>query len=220
MRGEVEKQFMLLGNKPLLAHTVEHFQQCDAVGRVVISVAPERVDYCQQEIVAEYGLSKVVAVVPGGEVRQESVLRALERVSPAADLVVTHDGARPFLFGDILMRAIATARECGAAVAAVPESDTVKELSQEGVIVGTVDRRRLWRVQTPQAFSYDILRQAFARASAEGYVATDEAELVERTGHEVRVVPGSPWNIKITTPEDMAVAECLLARLQEGADEL
>jgi len=118
------------------------------------------------------------------------------------------------------MRAIATARDCGAAVAAVPESDTVKEVTGEGAILGTLDRRRLWRVQTPQVFSHEVLRQAFARASAEGYVATDEAELVERTGHEVRVVLGSPWNIKITTQEDMAVAQCLLARLQGCADGL
>lgn len=220
MRGELEKQFMLLGDKPLLVHTVEHFQQCDAVDRVIISVALERVEYCRQEIVANYQLGKVAAVVPGGKVRQESVYRALQRVSPATDLVVTHDGVRPFLFGDVLVRAIGAARECGAAVVAVPESDTVKEVSREGVICGTMDRRRLWRVQTPQVFAYDVLHEAFARASADGYVATDEAELVERTGHEVRVVPGSIWNIKITAAEDMALAEFLLARAHGSADGL
>ena len=95
---------------------------------------------------------------------------------------------------------------------------TVAEVSREGVICGTMDRRRLWRVQTPQVFAYDVLHEAFARASADGYVATDEAELVERTGHEVRVVPGSIWNIKITTAEDMALAEFLLARTHGSAD--
>ncbi|NIN64721.1 MAG: hypothetical protein GTO63_08475 [Anaerolineae bacterium] len=125
---------------------------------------------------------------------------------------MTHDGVRPFLFGDVLARTIEAARECGAAVAAVPESDTVKEVTAEGIILGTVDRLRLWRVQTPQVFSYPVLREAFARALADGYVATDEAELVERNGHEVRVVPSSPWNIKVTTREDMGLAEFLLVR--------
>ena len=218
MGGEVEKQFMLLGKKPLLVHALEHFQELSEVNQVIVSAPEERVEYCEREIVGRFGLSKVVAIVPGGEVRQESIYRALGRVSPTADLVVTHDAARPFLFEDVLARTIATARTCGAAVAAIPESDTVKEVNPDGAILRTVDRRLLWRAQTPQAFAWEVLQEAFSRARADGYVATDEAELVERAGYEVRVVPGSRWNIKVTTPEDMELAKLLLAWVAKGSD--
>jgi len=153
---------------------------------------------------------KVAAVVSGGKRRQDSVARGFERLdSGSDDIVLVHDAVRPLVSREVITRVVQKARKCGAAVAGVPVEDTVKEVA-EGVVVQTLDRAKLQRIQTPQAFFYRVLDRALKKAQKDGFYGTDEAALVERTGHPVAVVPGDIRNIKITTAADLKIAEALL----------
>lgn len=207
------KQYLLMGGKPILAHTLSAFQEAPGVdGIFVVSPEPE-IPLCRSQVVERYALSKVRAIVAGGAERQHSVLNglnalALQGVEPD-DLVLIHDGVRPFVTTDIINRSADAAHEFGAAVVAVPAKDTVK-VACGGVIAGTPPREQLWLAQTPQAFRFGLIHAAHLRAQAEGFLGTDDASLLEREGFPVRVVLGDYRNIKITTPEDMALAEAFL----------
>ncbi|MHB8837213.1 MAG: 2-C-methyl-D-erythritol 4-phosphate cytidylyltransferase, partial [Candidatus Methylomirabilia bacterium] len=155
--------------------------------------------------------------VAGGRERQDSVAAGLRALPAGIDYVVIHDGARPFATAALVERVLAAARRHGAALAAVPVHDTIKRVSPDLFLDGTVDRRALWLAQTPQAFSVGLLREAHAQARAAGLEATDDAALVEALGHPVRVVPGSRLNFKITTREDLALARLLVGRAAERA---
>src|SRR4030042_4393217 len=199
------KQFALLRGKPVLERSLEAFEAHPEVDEIVLVLPAE-------EGGARYGKGggKVVAVVRGGERRQDSVVRGFEKVdSLPADIVLVHDGVRPLVSREVITRVIAAARKCGAAVAAVPVEDTIKEAAG-GLVVRTLEREDLLRVQTPQAFSGEVLDRALKKAREDGFYGTDEAALVERTGHPVVVVPGDRRNIKITTAADLKIAEALL----------
>jgi 2-C-methyl-D-erythritol 4-phosphate cytidylyltransferase len=199
------KQFALLRGQSVLDRSLGALAAHPAVAEIVL-VLPAG------EGGARYRkrFGKVVAVVRGGERRQDSVVRGFKRLdSGPADIVLVHDAVRPLVSGEVISRVIAKARECGAAVAAVPVEDTVKEASG-GVIVRTLERENLRRVQTPQAFVRDVLERAMRKARRDGFYGTDEAALVERTGHPVAVVLGDRRNIKITTAIDLKIAEALL----------
>jgi len=199
------KQFALLGGKPVLERSLDALAGHPEVDEIVL-VLPAG------ESGARYRKrwSKIVAVVRGGKRRQDSVVRGFARLaSGPADLVLVHDGVRPLVSRDVISRVIAKARERGAAAAAVPVEDTIKEAAG-GVVVRTLERENLHRIQTPQAFAYEVLEGALRRAREEGFYGTDEAALVERTGHPVAVVPGERRNIKITTAADLKIAEALL----------
>ena len=207
----VEKQFLQLGGKPLLAHTLARFEATAAIARVVVIVPPGREEYCRQEIVQPEGFRKVSHVVAGAETRQGSVTEGFRCLSADVDVVVVHDGARPFVTPALIQAAIAAAARDGSAIVALPESDTVKRVDADGAVVETLDRRYLWRAQTPQAFRREILRDALVHAERHHLDATDEAALVECLPHPVRVISGSTWNFKITSPDDWRLAELLLA---------
>lgn len=203
--GGRNKLFAPLGGKPLLAYTLAAFQSCPVVARVVLVLAAE--DMARGLALAEEeGLDKVRAVCLGGERRRQSVWAGLEVLGPCA-WVVVHDGARPLVTPQLIEEGVAAARETGASVCAVPAQDTVKRVDDQGRVLRTLDRRRLWLIQTPQVFRYGILREAHERSRRP---ASDDAVLVERLGHTVRVFPGSPRNLKVTTPGDLALAEALL----------
>lgn len=205
------KQYLLLDGMPILARTVQTFQEAPFIDAIYL-VSPEaEIPFCRGEVVERYGFTKVRAIVPGGAERQHSVLnglQAIEGIEPD-DLVLIHDGVRPFVTAEMLMNAAGAASEAGAAIVAVPVKDTVKVV-QDGVITGTPARDQLWLAQTPQAFRFDLISSAHADAAAHGFLGTDDASLVERQGGEVRVVTGDYRNIKITTPEDMVLAEAFL----------
>jgi 2-C-methyl-D-erythritol 4-phosphate cytidylyltransferase len=203
--GGLDKLFAPLGGRPLLARTLTAFQECAAVRRVVLVLAAENLAR-GLPLAEEEGLSKVRTVCLGGRRRQDSVWEGLEALGPCA-WVVVHDGARPLVTPQLIEEGLAAARETGAAVPALLAQDTVKRVDEQGRVLRTLDRRRLWLVQTPQVFRYDILREAHKRSRR---TATDDAALVERLGHRVQVYPGSPRNLKVTTPEDLALAEALL----------
>lgn len=199
------KQFALLRGKSVLERSLEAFAAHPEVDEIVLVLPTD-------EAGARYRKrgGKVVAVVPGGEKRQDSVVRGLERLdSGPADIVLVHDAVRPLVSEEVISRVIAKARECGAAVAAVPVEDTIKEAAG-GVVVRTLERQNLQRVQTPQAFAREVLERALRKAREDEFYGTDEAALVERTGHLVAVVSGDRRNIKITTAADLKIAEALL----------
>ena len=195
--GRTPKQFLRLGGATILALTVRHFLRHPAVGDVVVAAPSDHLDRTRRALA-----KKRVQVVAGGAERQQSVWRGLQAVSDRAAIVVVHDGVRPFIGRALVDRVVAAAREHGAAICGLPIAETVKRV-RDGLVEGTVDRRELWAVQTPQAFRASLLREAHEKASRDGFLGTDDAMLVERLGHPVAVVPGLPDNVKITTPEDL-----------------
>ena len=206
-----DKLFAVVGGKPLLAHTLSAFHICGRVDRVVLVLSSENMER-GRELVAKAGFNKVAAVCLGGERRQDSVRNGLEALA-SCQWVVVHDGARPLVTVELIERGLEAAKETGAAIAALPIGDTVKEVEPAGVIGRTLSRGQLWAAQTPQVFRYDILRDAHQRAQGE---ATDDAALVEKLGYQVKVFAGSPWNIKVTTAADLALVEALVAQGRAG----
>lgn len=209
--GGVDKIFASLLGKPLLAHSVDVFQQCPAIDEVVIVLSQDKLE-AGQRLVREYNWSKVIEVCPGGVRRQDSVREGLKRLS-GCQWVVIHDGARPCLGVDLIERGLELARESGAAIAAIPVKDTIKVVSPDAFVEETPLRHSLWTVQTPQVFRFDIIDEAHRKAQGE---VTDDATLVEQLGYRVKVYPGSDTNIKVTTPEDLALAEAILKSREQG----
>jgi len=202
--GGVDKAFALLGGKPVLARAVDAFQRCGSVHQVVLVVNEQNMERCRQ-LVAESGWSKVTGVCPGGERRQDSVAVGLSHLRHS-DWVIIHDGARPLVTADLIEHGLEAARETGAAVAAVPVTDTIKVAGDDRIVHETPSRRNLWAVQTPQVFSLGIITEAYLQAKGE---VTDDASLVEQSGYKVKLYMGSYTNIKVTTPDDLALAEIL-----------
>lgn len=205
------KQYLLLDGMPIVARTLQSFQDSPCIEAIYLVIPEAEIPFCRAEVVERYRLSKVRAIVPGGAERQHSVcngLQAMEGIEED-DLVLIHDGVRPFVSEQMMRDAAAAAAEAGAAVVAVPVKDTVKVV-RDGVIAETPAREQLWLAQTPQAFRFGLIRAAHAEAAAQGFLGTDDASLIERQGGEVRVVTGDYRNIKITTPEDLVLAEAFL----------
>lgn len=203
--GGLQKQFRLLGESPLLVHTATIFQKHSEISTIVV-VAPEAEIEPVSELVKDFGLDKILRVVAGGSTRQESVRKGLCALPANTRLVITHDAVRPFVSTDEVSRLIAETRRSGAAAIAAPVSDTLVRLTA-GSVGETVSRDGLFRVLTPQAFRYDILRRAHDLAAASGGVYTDEVTLVRAAGNRVTLVEGSAINIKITTKSDWDLAE-------------
>jgi 2-C-methyl-D-erythritol 4-phosphate cytidylyltransferase len=210
MGGTIPKPFLHLGVREILAHTLEVFEVCGAIDEVWVIVASEYTTFCQQAIVEGYGFHKVKGVVTGGATRQESVWHGLQHLGAHVDVVVVHDGVRPFVTDAMLRDTVQHAARYGAAITAVPVKDTLKRVSEAGEVESTVSRHQLWRVQTPQAFQRHLLQAAFLHAWERGVMATDEASLLEALGERVKVVPGMESNIKVTTPDDLLLAENVL----------
>ena len=214
MGGAVEKQFLQLQGVPVLAHTLGVFDNSPEVDDVVLVVAPQQRQALKEHVLGPYPCRKLIGVVDGGSERQESVASGLEAVPGDCELVVVHDGVRPLVSVDLLGAVLKAANEHGAALAAIPAGDTVKR-AEESVVVETLKRETIWLAQTPQAFQASLLRSAYEKAFRDKIMVTDDAALVENLGVSVHLVPGSPENIKVTTPTDLVVAEAILAK-REG----
>ncbi|CAG0978346.1 2-C-methyl-D-erythritol 4-phosphate cytidylyltransferase [Geobacteraceae bacterium] len=217
MEASINKQYLLLDGMPILARTLEVFERSPLVDGIFVVIPADEIPFCSEQVVKRQGLTKVRSIVAGGAERQQSVLnglRAMEGTAGDDDVVLIHDGVRPFVTEDILSRATAVARENDGALVAVPAKDTVK-MVENGIITATPPRETLWLAQTPQAFRYGIIRAAHEVADAERFLGTDDAMLVERLGRQVRIVVGDYRNIKITTPEDMVLAEAFLKERQQ-----
>lgn len=217
MGAGTPKQFLMLGGVPMMLHSLRALERAPSVAEVVLVVPKQERARALTEVVERYGLKKVLKVVPGGATRQESVHHGLNEVDADVEIVVVHDAVRPFVTEDLIERSIEAARQHGGAIAAVPMKDTPKQAGPDGLIQKTLDRAGLWLAQTPQTFRRAVVVEAYRKAEIEHVRATDDAALVERLGHKVAVVPGSWENMKITTPEDMILAEAMLAaRKKEG----
>ncbi|MBI4551390.1 MAG: 2-C-methyl-D-erythritol 4-phosphate cytidylyltransferase [Candidatus Latescibacteria bacterium] len=208
---DIGKPYVPLCGRPVLAHTVDAFDRCPHVDGCVLVVDPERQEHCRTHVVEAFGYRRVWRIVPGGATRQESVYRGLQAIEGDADIVIVHDGVRPLIEPEVIEESVVLCRTHGAVLVAVPVKETIK-IVHDGVVVATPDRATLWAAQTPQTFSYALLRDAHERARADGYEGTDDAALVERLGHRVTILRGSYENIKLTTPEDVVVAEQILRR--------
>lgn len=218
MGGGVTKQYRQVKGRPLIYYSLKTFQE-SFVDEIVLVVAPGQVPYCREEIVDKYGFHKVSCIVEGGKERYHSVAYGLKAIAAEkAGYVFIHDGARPLVTQEILGRTLECVREHGACVAGMPVKDTIKIADDKGNILSTPNRDRVWMVQTPQAFAYPLIREAYEELlkreqelAGAGISITDDAMVVETlTGHKVRLVAGSYENIKITTPEDIKMAENFL----------
>lgn len=212
MGGRVNKQFINLNNKPVLVHTIEKFQDSKLIDEIIIIAKEDEVEYCKKHIVRKYNFDKVTKVIRGGKERQDSVYNGLMAMDNRTNIIVSHDGARPFVTEKIIRESIEEAKKVGAAVVGVPVTDTVKMLRDEdgSCIDYTPKRSLLWAAQTPQVFRKEILIEAYEKALNDDVLGTDDSYLVERIGHKVSMVEGSYSNIKLTTPEDIILAESLI----------
>ena len=203
--GGVDKIFAPLAGKPLLAWTIDVFEKCPAIDQIVIVLGKHNIE-TGKKLAAEYGWKKVTDICIGGEKRTESVSNGLKLLKDCG-WVVIHDGARPLVKESLIKIGLSEAKETGAAVAAVPVTDTIKMSSDDNFIIGTPPREKLWSVQTPQVFRFDIIEEAHRNADKN---ATDDASLVEKLGYTVKLYFGSYNNIKVTTPIDLSLAEILV----------
>ena len=210
MASDRPKQFLLLAGKPVIFHTLQVFEECDSIDEVIV-VLPAAESAGFLSLAAKYSVRKLARVVPGGPARADSVKRGLMAIRPAtAEIVAVHDGVRPFVTTDEISRTVAAAKSDGAAILVAPVTDTIKQISDHH-IEKTLDRGSLRRALTPQCFQYELLREAYQHADVNDPSLTDESALVEQLGRRVSIVEGSARNIKITTVEDLAIAEGFLA---------
>ncbi|MGA9772219.1 MAG: 2-C-methyl-D-erythritol 4-phosphate cytidylyltransferase [Blastocatellia bacterium] len=210
MQADRAKQMLELGGVPLLVHTLRRFEACEAVDQVILVLQPDLTSEVLA-VVSRYNLKKIVRVVGGGAERQDSVYRGLQVIKEDdAGIIVVHDAVRPFVRPEEIRIVIERASATGAALMAMGSIDTIKQV-KSGRVQRTLDRRRIYHAQTPQAFRYSIIREAYERAYADGFTATDDSQLVERIRHRVSVIEGSPINIKITRPFDLKLAQAINA---------
>lgn len=209
MGPEVDKAFLSLGTKPVLAYSLIAFEKCPDIDGVILVVRKDRVDPARA-MVQLFGCSKVKRVIAGGNTRQISVKNGLSQLSSDVSIVAVHDGARPCITPSVITETIKSAKKYGSGVAAVKITDTVKEVKKGLVVSKTVDRTMLWAVQTPQTFTLDLLSKAFDAVNKKRLTVTDEASAVELVSHDVRLVPAALSNIKITVPDDLTLAAALL----------
>jgi 2-C-methyl-D-erythritol 4-phosphate cytidylyltransferase len=211
MEAGKRKQYLALAGKPVLCHTLDKFHEAKSVDAIILVTDKDSIDYVKNDLLKTYKYPKVKWVVRGGTKRQDSVAAGLNNVPAGSEVVAVHDGVRPFISPQLIDKCFDEANEHGACIVAVPINDTIKRVDDKGRIVETVERTALWRAQTPQTFRFDILETAMSQAMSEGFYGTDEASLVERLGHEIYILAGDERNIKITTPEDLKIAEILCA---------
>jgi len=210
MNKGINKVYLNIKGKAILARTLDVFFACDSIGEVVLVIAEEDMELCEKKVLKEIEIKKPFKIVFGGNERQDSVYNGITSTDKNSDIIVIHDGARPFVTKDMIEKSIEEAKKYKAVVVAMPVKDTIKMIDEEGLITKTPDRKQLWLAQTPQVFEREIIVQAYEFCKANGIKATDDSMMVEQMGVRVKVIEGSYENIKITTPEDLAFAEYIL----------
>ncbi len=215
MAEETPKAFISMGGAPLFTYALQKFEVCSQVQEVVLLVPDENAVRRAEEIVRQAGFQKVVRIITGGAERQDSVYRGLKALESQTDIVLIHDGARPFVPVELIRRTVEETRVWKSVVAAIPVRDTIKDIAPDGWVRKTLERQGLWEIQTPQGFMFPLLLEAYERARAEGFYGTDDAALVERLGRPVKVIQGDRLNIKITTREDLILGGAILSLQKE-----
>jgi 2-C-methyl-D-erythritol 4-phosphate cytidylyltransferase len=213
MGGNTPKQFLSLEGVPVFVHTLRKMAASGVVDEILLALRLEDMERAGRDLEHER-LARRVRLVEGGMTRQETVALALAEVSAGAEWIIVHDAVRPFVERDLIQRLLEAAQKDGAAILGIPSVDTVKQVERQRVL-GTIPRERIVLAQTPQAFGAALIREAFARAQADGFSGSDEASLVERLGHPVTVIMGSDRNIKITKPSDLPLARLYIAQERE-----
>ena len=217
MGKAIAKQFLPLGDMPMLAHTLLAFQRTTEVDEVIPILSQEDLEGCLKDVIEQFHITKVRTLVVGGKERQDSVANGLNKLEKDTAIVLVHDAVRPFVTTEMIRESIDYAKKGESVAVGVPLKDTVKEVNTKSMVVKTLERSRLWAIQTPQTFPVKVIRQAYAAAQKQNMYGTDDAMLVERAGNRVRVIMGSYENIKITTPEDLLLAEEILKRRYDAA---
>ena len=210
MSNTMRKQYIALDGIPILSRTLGVFGRCDLIDQIIMAVPKDDIDYCRNEIIPAAKMKKEVILVTGGERRQDSVYNGLKYIETDDDIVLIHDGVRPFVNPENLVDCIKGAEKHGACILGIPAFDTVKHVNPKNEIIDTQKRDTLWLAQTPQAFQLELIKRAHEIAKQEGFTGTDDASLVERLGGTVKIIPGSRSNIKITNQEDLKLAQALL----------
>jgi 2-C-methyl-D-erythritol 4-phosphate cytidylyltransferase len=214
MGASINKQYLHLAGMPIVARTISVFEDAPFIDGIFLVIPADEIPYCREHVVEAHGFRKVLEIVPGGRERQNSVMNGLraiqQRQAGEHDVVLIHDGVRPLISQELLRESIEVASGCAGALVAVPAKDTIKTV-RDGLVIATPDRDTLWQAQTPQVFRFGIIFAAHQAAEQDGFMGTDDASLVERLGGAVRIVRGDYRNIKITTPEDIVLAEAFLA---------
>lgn len=209
MGVEIDKAFLSLGTKPVVVYSLFAFEKCRDIDEVILVVRKDRIEAARQAV-RMFGCNKVKKVIAGGVLRQQSVMNGMNEIGEEVEIVVVHDGARPCVTSELISQTVASAKQHGSGVAAVKITDTVKSVDKGMIISETVDRTKLWLVQTPQAFNCELLKKAFAHVEKKKIKVTDEAAAVELVSSGVRLVVSSSSNIKITTPDDLILAAALM----------
>lgn len=213
MKSAIAKQYIELKGRTIISYTIETFNNSENIDDIILVTSGDAVDYVKSEIVEKYRFKKVRAVVEGGEERQDSVYNGLKAVPGDTDVVLIHDGVRPFVADKYIAQLESVAMEFGGCVLGAPVKDTIKVCDSEGYITDTPKRETLWLAQTPQCFKYDVIMKAYEKAEQEGYRGTDDSMLAERLGIKIKIVKGDYENIKITTPEDLYIGEVILENM-------
>lgn len=215
MQGRLSKQYLPVDGKPVLVHTLSIFQLSPDIDDIVLVTPEEDIRTVGHTILEPWRITKVRHVLAGGKQRQDSVRNGLGVIGDDVDIVLIHDAVRPFISGDVIHRAVREAEKYGAVTVGMPVKDTVKRVDQDGCILETLNRQILWMTQTPQAFRRSVIQAAYRKADDDQFYGTDDASLVERMGFRVKMIEASYENIKITTPEDLLLAEILIKRREK-----
>ena len=209
MKADINKQFLKLKRKEVIAHTIDKFYNNTNIDEIVVVVKEDEAEFFRKNIIEKYGY-KNIKIAFGGEERQDSVFNGLKAVNKDCDIVLVHDGARPFVTDEIIKNSIECAKKNKCVIVGVPVKDTIKIINKDNEVCDTPNRSTLWSIQTPQVFEYSSIIKAHQRAKEENYYGTDDSMLMEHFGYNVKVVEGSYNNIKITTPEDLKIGEEIL----------
>lgn len=222
MGASVNKQYLQLNGMPIVARTISVFERSPLIDAIYLVIPAEEIPYCREHVVEACGFCKIAAIIPGGRERQNSVMNGLRAMRGHVfddDVVLIHDGVRPLVTENMLQESIVTASRHDGALVAVPVKDTIKMVAN-GIVTGTPGRETLWQAQTPQSFRFGVIYAAHQAAETDQFTGTDDASLVERIGGRVHIVCGDYRNIKITTPEDLVLAEAFLAsEKKDGAED-
>ncbi|CAH2215262.1 2-C-methyl-D-erythritol 4-phosphate cytidylyltransferase [Tepidibacter aestuarii] len=210
MKSNINKQYIKLRDKEVVAHTIEAFDKNDNIDEIVVVVREDEEEFFVKHVLNKYNFDKNIKIAHGGNERQDSVYNGLKEVSKGCNIVLIHDGARPFVSNDIINNSIEEATKHKAVVVGVPVKDTIKVLDDNNIVTNTPNRKYVWAVQTPQSFDYSILIKSYENASEKDFYGTDDAMLVENMGYNVKMIMGSYENIKMTTREDLNFGEQIL----------
>ena len=212
MNRSTPKQYLLLQGRPVLCHTIIAFDSCPEVDNIILVVPENDIQFCREQLLSELNLKTPVNVLAGGKRRQDSVFNGILSIDDRGGIVVIHDSVRPLVSSDMISRCIRKARTSGACILGVPLRDTLKAVDGNSVIKKTIPRESLWLAQTPQAFHYQLIRDAHEAATKQGFEATDDAALLEWMGLPVTILGSTADNLKITTNEDLVLANIILSQ--------